>query len=119
MKSRTPDEIMKRMGFPVEAKGLHIDALRESVAQQHSHGLVDRSPGTWASSPASLEERAKELLAWDWAIARGHSAQVELLGGMRSYRDFPAWVRDRVRQFTMSWRVFHDRHIMRRRNPYL
>lgn len=111
------DEIMIRMGFPPTAKGPHIDLLRERIRDQAAQGLVYRSGGTWApgSESMTLDGRAKHLLAWEWAIERGHYSTVRAIDGL-TVRSLIPWVGDRLRDAAMRLRVWRDRRVT---NPYL
>jgi len=130
---------MKRMGFEETERGPFVSELRESVARQVARGLVSRSGGTWSPEcfdekgrfKINAEDRAKELLAWDWEVEHMHSCLVECLeppfcrtfnvktmrAGIRiRWRGLWPWlVTDRLRRLAMSYRVWRDRAV---RNPY-
>ena len=128
-----------RMGFPPTATGPYVTALRALVRKQVANGMTNRSGGSWDTENhpdiwQQHEERARCILEWDWEIEHGHSCRVELVDSgpinkrfdtdtMRWYWRFRPqlirpWIADRCRSVWMTIRVWWDRGVMRRRNPY-
>lgn len=68
---RTLDGMMARMGFGADDTGPNVAALRDVVATEMAHGMVDHSAGTWAPGKHSAEERAAAMLEVHRAIERG------------------------------------------------
>jgi hypothetical protein len=130
---RTAEDIVLKMGFPDDATGPYVTALRTLVREQVSQGMTNRSGGTWAD-PAiwnDHEERARCFLEIDWDLKQGYSCRVELLDTaplmwrynlrtMRRHIEFRPdlirpWLADRWRLAAMRWRVWRGR---RQVNPY-
>lgn len=132
------DQIMLRMGFPVEATGPYVTALRAKIREQVGHGMVSRSAGSWDTENhpdiwSHHEERARCILEMEWAIERGHCHRTEVLDcypinrrfstkDMRWHYDFRPdrimpWIRDQVRLLGFHYRVTRDK-ILGRKNPY-
>ena len=125
------DALMIKMGFPLSEQGPFVNKLRDHITSQVRNGLVDRSGGTWAPQTEylSYEERAKALLAFDWAADHGYAYKRECMDRI-IYRQFntktlkrnlvirwsliPAALRDHLR---------HYRFLLRKpflpKNPYL
>jgi len=129
--------IVERMGFPATETGPYVTMLRADILRQvRDHGLMNRSGGTWAheldpDEPVpTMEERARELLAWDWELEHGNTVRIELGDSapiqwrfnvktmrwrlqIRPHLLAP-WLRDRWRLFLFDW----TRARRRDRNPY-
>ena len=104
------DIIMMQMGFHPSDRGPNVTALRASIDRQvRDNGLVGASYGSWVDNP-NAEERAREHLALEWALQRGHSHQV---------KNFDSnWnIGDQWRAFLMQIRVWRDK-LLGNRNPY-
>lgn len=136
----TVERIMNGMGFPPTASGPFVSALRKKTTDEVvMKGL--RSRHTSFEPEAELltyDERAKAILAWEWAMERGHSYKQKCFAppvgwrfvinhtGRRhtEWRIYIRWNRllpwfgDRIRQIGMKWRVFRDKRILKLRNPY-
>lgn len=108
----TPEQIMLNMGFPDSETGPFVTELRNNIAEQVRRGLRNRSGGTWGEKGYALshEERARCILEMDWEVANGHCARVDNI-------DHPT-VEDRARSLACDARVFLDRKVLRKRNPY-
>lgn len=130
---KTAEDIIRGMGFPDDATGPYVTALRQQVREQVAEGMVGHSGGTWADDSIWLdhEERARCLLEVHWDIKQGHSCRVELLDTapimlrldirtMRRHIEFRPrlirpWIADQFRRAAMSLRIWRDRN---RVNPY-
>lgn len=118
------NEIMRSMGFSDNENGPFVSQLRKNVEKQVANGLVRRSGGTWAPEcfdekgrfTITAEDRAKAMLAYDWALEREHSFRVECIDGFE-WRYAHLWLGDRWREFRMNLRVWRDK-IFRIKNPY-
>lgn len=125
-------KLMNGMGFADDATGPYVTELRELMARKAANGLRYASPGTWAVEPWLIpdEERARELLAVEWSMARQHSYEVKCLDppvhwqydvrrGTRrlviKWSSIPAWLGDRWREAGMHYRIWRDRKVP---NPY-
>lgn len=124
----SPEQIMLNMGFPEDANGPYVTALRALIREQVADGMMNRSGGTWASDEiwSDHEERARCFLEIDWDIKQGHSCRVELLDSApirwayniktrrRVLRVRPKlilpWLRDRGRWVGMQWRIWRTRN---------
>lgn len=91
---------------------------------------------TWGPEGEKLspEEKARYMRGVEWEIEQGHSYRVKCIDGSpiswrfdcrtmkRSlhieWESIPDWVGDRFRQWAMMARVFWNRRILRRVNPY-
>lgn len=130
-RERSAAEIMDYMGFPETERGLFVSALRATVERDvAAKGLRLRSRGTMSEDH---EEVAREHLAIDWAIERGHSCRREVMDPIFGWntdvrtmkrtpyfrwRRAPAWVADRFRELAMNLRIFRDRKILCIKNTY-
>jgi hypothetical protein len=134
LKPLTLEQQMAHMGFPETETGPCVTALRAHIAKQLEAGMVMRSAGSWSEAGLALshEDRAREILAFDWAVERCHTYRVKCfdrpvwwqwdfsgpLPVMRfrvSWRSIPAWVGDRFREFGCRYRVWRDRKLV---NPW-
>lgn len=102
---------------------------------EHMEKKRDEGLKRFHASPApqaTVEDFAREMLGWDWACERGHTARttVSMDGGLIRYRTNVAtmkrhyyiewrWLGDQWRVLGMKWRVFRDKKILGLRNPYL
>lgn len=125
------EEIMERMGFGPDDNGPYVTELRAHVAKQVAKmGLVSRSGGSWVGGSASVpaETRAREMLAMDWCVERGHCYRIEAMDGLwwwqtnvktmrRRLRVNWAWFGDCWRWLGMKWRTTRDK-ALGIRNPY-
>lgn len=127
------DNLMRKAGFGESAKGPFATELRESLARRAADGLVYQSPGTWADGEfwqIDPETRARELLAIEWSMARGHSYRTECIDPpiywqidtrtMKrrlkiDWSRIPDWFGDRWRELGMHYRIWRDRRLV---NPY-
>jgi hypothetical protein len=59
---RAADDIIRGMGFPDDATGPYVTALRRLVREQVAQGMTNRSAGTWADPTIwnDHEERARD-----------------------------------------------------------
>jgi hypothetical protein len=131
------NRIVERMGFPASETGPYVSALRRHVEHQVDRGLVSRSAGWWSPEGRrlSLEDRAREILAFDWAAER-YSYRTENIDGapwgwrtdVRSmsrrfevqWRRVPSWfIGDPLRRYRALLRRWWDREVRGIRNPYL
>lgn len=124
----SPEQIMLRMGFPEDASGPYVTALRALIREQVADGMTDRSGGSWATDEmwSDHEGRARCFLEIDWDIKHGHSHRVELLDTapimwrfntrtMRRHLEFrPSlilpWLRDHYRRLAMHWHTWRTRN---------
>lgn len=129
--------IMAQLGYPETEHGPFVTELRKHIQNRvDCEGLVGMSPGTWSGEPTSYEERAKAQLAFDWEVANRHSHRVECIDGLPirwrydianwpkrrlevRWSKAPAWIGDVLRKHHCRLRVWWDRAILRKRNPYL
>lgn len=111
------DKIMHQMGFPDSETGPYVAELRKVIEREVAGGLASHSYGTWAADNLTHEERARALLEFHWAIERGHFHRVECLDGF-SLRRLRPWLGDRAREGAMLFRLWRDRYLLRRQNPY-
>lgn len=133
--SQKPDlpNVMRRAGFADTDTGPFVTEVRASMARKQADGLVSMSPGTWAGGPfweIDPEVRARELLAMEWAMERGHFYRQECIDppiywqyNLRDrkrrlvvkWKRVPDWFGDRWRATGMRYRIWRDRNIV---NPY-
>lgn len=121
---RNAEQIMLDMGFPESEQGPYVTELRKVIAEQVSHGLVRRSGGTWAPEcfdekgawTISHEDRARAFLEVEWEMKHGHTAEVKNLDGGW---DYPlSKLGDLWRRLLMDLRVWRDKVLLGRVNPY-
>lgn len=131
MDDERTSKIVERMGFAESDTGPFVTELRGHVARQVTEsGLVSRSAGSWDGGIASVpaETRAREMLAMDWAISRGHCYRTEAIDGLwwwqtnlktmrRRLRVDWAWFGDCWRWLGMKLRINRD-YVLGIRNPY-
>lgn len=131
--------IMYRMGFSEADTGPMVTELRTLIKRQVSQGLVNRSAGTWAPEHGlagmklSPEERARVFLEVEWELEQLHSCEVKCMDPVWGWKyDFKKekWkfffrgdrlipkVGDGWRQFRMDCRVFWNKRVLGRANPY-
>lgn len=98
-------------GIGQDATGIFVEKLREVYARKCSRGLTDMrvSPGPkWFTMTDT--ERAKSLLAMEWAIERGHSTRARHIDDDCRWWHFSCLL-DNLK---CDFRVWRDRN----RSPY-
>jgi hypothetical protein len=110
--------IMRKMGFPDNEDSPYVHELRRSILKQVDNGLINRGGGSWVRNDLTYEEKAKQLLAWDWEIENGYTVSVHHLADGYSPKDlivrFWTWIQW-LRIDAIKW---FNRKVLKKTNPY-
>lgn len=118
-------KIMERLGFPTGEDGPYAAELRKLIERKVSEGMT--SMHVSRGSKGTNEAIARELLAMEWALSRGHSAPLRIDGlwtrrldlrtGKRSISVHWVWFADLAQRRLMRFHILKDR-ARGVRNPY-